>query len=151
MNTYRTIVNNNEYIISVSELNDVPELQENNVACDEISEYYCDLIKHILLCIFTLGIWAMIWVYRTTILLNKSPDAEYYNPTKQLLLYIFIPFYSVFWIYKHAQRIDGLSKKYGVNSDISIICLILGIFVPIAAILIMQDKINAICLVSRKN
>ena len=150
MNTYRAIVNNNEYILSVSELGELPESSENKVVYDEFSDYYCDLVKYILLSIFTFGIWSMMWVYRTTALLNKSSDVEYYNPAAQLLLYIFIPFYGIFWIYKHSQKIDDLAEKYGVNSDISTICLILGIFVPIGAALIMQDKVNSICLACKE-
>jgi len=109
-------------------------------------EVYCGLGKHILLLLFTFGIWNLIWTYRTTKYLNKSPNAEYYNPTNKLLLFIFVPFYSIYWFYKHGQRIDSFNKSKGINnSDMATLCLILGIFIPIVACIIMQDKINTLC------
>lgn len=105
---------------------------------------YCSLAKHVLLLLFTFGIWQLIWVYKTTSYLNCVEDEEYRNPTTKLLLCMFVPFYSIFWIYKSAQRIDKLAKTNNIQSDLSTICLILAIFIPFVAYIIMQDKINAI-------
>jgi len=114
--------------------------QQNIYSCG-----YIDMSKHILLCLFTLGIWQYIWIYRTTAYLNKTPDAEQYDPTAKLLLCMFVPFYAIYWIYNHAQRIDTLSKtKNSAHSYVSNICLITGIFVPLISFIIMQDKINVI-------
>lgn len=106
---------------------------------------YCSLGKHIVLCLFTFGIWPLIWIHRTTKFLNCAPDAAYYDPTKKLLLCMFIPFYQIYWYYKHGQRIDALSKEKGLNnSDMATVCLVLGIFIPIVATILMQDRINSI-------
>ena len=49
-------------------------------------------------------------------------------------------------MYKHGQRIDTFSKyKKLKNSDMATMCLILGIFIPIVACILMQDRINTIC------
>ena len=118
----------------------------------ETEEAYCGLGKHILLLLFTFGIWNLIWTYRTTKYLNKAPNAQYYNPTSKLLLCIFIPFYSIYWYYRHGQRIDAFSKSKGLNgSDMATLCLILGIFIPIVACILMQDKINTLCTVKLEN
>lgn len=110
------------------------------------NEGYISLGKHIVLCIFTFGIWYLIWIYRTTAFLNKTPNAEQHNPTSKLLLCIFIPFYSIFWFYKQGQRIDMMSKSKNLNySDMATMCLVLGIFIPIVACILMQDRINNIC------
>ncbi len=105
---------------------------------------YCGLAKHVLLLLFTFGIWNLIWTYRTTGWLNQVEDEPPRNPTTKLLLCMFVPFYSIYWIYKSAQRIDKLAAAKGVRSDISTICLILAIFVGIIPPILMQDKINAI-------
>lgn len=106
---------------------------------------YIDMAKHVLLCLFTFGIWQYIWIYRTTAYLNRTPNAEKYDPGTKLLLCIFVPFYSVYWIYKHGQKIDTLSKaKNPKHSDIATLCLVLGIFIPLIAYIIMQEKINII-------
>ena len=118
---------------------------DENDAC--IDEAYCGLGKHIVLCLFTFGIWYLIWTYRTTKFLNKTPGAEQYNPTNKLLLCIFVPFYQIYWMYKHGQRIDTFSKyKKLNNSEMATMCLILGIFIPIVACILMQDRINALCM-----
>ncbi len=108
---------------------------------------YCSLGKHIVLCLFTFGIWPLIWTHRTTKFLNCAPGATYYDPTKKLLLCMFVPFYQLYWYYKHGQRIDALSREKGLNnSDMATMCLVLGIFIPIVATILMQDRINSICM-----
>lgn len=119
----------------------------NDVKTNDITKAgYISLSKHIVLCLFTFGIWNWIWIYRTTAYLNRTPNAEQYNPTSQLLLCIFAPFYSIYWYYKHGGRIDELSRSKNLNqSDMATMCLILGIFIPIVACIIMQDRINSLC------
>lgn len=113
---------------------------------EEYDEAYCGLGKHIVLCLFTFGIWYLIWTYRTTKYLNKAPHAVQYNPTSKLLLCMFVPFYQIYWFYKHGQRIDAMSKQKKLNnSDMATLCLILGIFIPIVACILMQDRINILC------
>lgn len=105
---------------------------------------YCGLAKHVLLLLFTFGIWYFIWIYRVTGYLNQVEDEPPRNPTTKLLLCMFVPFYLIYWVYKSAQRIDKLSAAKGMPSDLSTLCLILAIFVGIIPPILMQDKINAI-------
>lgn len=105
---------------------------------------YCGLFAHILLLLFTFGIWLLMWNYRVTRYLNCVEDEEYRNPATKLLLCMFVPFYSIYWTYKSAQRIDKLAKSVNVVSDLATPCLILEIFVPIIPPILMQDKINKI-------
>ena len=59
---------------------------------------------------------------------------------------MFVPFYQIYWFYKHGQRIDNLSKQKNLNNaDMATLCLILGIFIPIVACILMQDRINTLC------
>lgn len=120
--------------------------QENeNGYYPEIEEGYIDLAKHVLLCIFTFGIWQLIWIYRTTEYLNCAPNSEQYSPTSKLLLCIFIPFYLIFWFYRHGQRVDRLIKmKKGQDSDVATLCLVFAIFIPFVSYILMQSKINDI-------
>ena len=105
---------------------------------------YCGLAKHVLLLLFTFGIWYLIWIYRTTENLNCLEDEPPRNPATKLLLCMFIPFYSIYWIYKSAQRIDRLSALQGRPSDSATLCLILAIFIAIVPPILMQDKINGL-------
>ena len=115
----------------------------------ETEEIYCGMAKHILLCLFTFGIWYLIWIYRATKYLNRAPEGEQYNPKNKLLLCLFVPFYQIYWFYKHGQKLDSFMKAKKVNgSDMATLCLILGIFIPIVACILMQDKFNQLCTVT---
>lgn len=105
---------------------------------------YCGLAKHVLLLLFTCGIWYLIWIYRTTENLNCLEEEPPRNPATKLLLCMFVPFYSIYWVYKSAQRIDRLSALQGRPSDSATLCLILSIVIAIVPPILMQDKINGI-------
>lgn len=105
---------------------------------------YCSMVKHVLLLIFTFGIWQLIWIYRTTRYLNCVTAEPPRNPTTKLLLCMFVPFYIIYWMYKHAKYIDILAAEKGIPSDIGALCLVLEFFVPIVPPILMQDKLNTI-------
>ena len=107
-------------------------------------EVYCGLVKHILLLLFTCGIWLYIWIYRVTGYTNNVEGEENRNPTNKLLLCLFVPFYVIYWMYKTAQRLDKMAAAKNIPSDLSTLCLILAIFVPIIPPILMQDKLNDI-------
>ena len=106
-------------------------------------KYAMPLWQHILLLLFLGGIWSAIWAYRMTEATNIA-SGEKRDPITQLLLYIFIPFYSIYWTYVTAQRVDEVAKKAGHHSDLAMICLILMLVIPIAPPVLIQDKINNI-------
>lgn len=108
------------------------------------NEAYCSLAKHILLLLFTFGIWHLIWIYRMTGYTNAVQDEEQRNPTNKLLLCLFVPFYIIYWTYKTAQRVDKMAFAKNIASDMSTLCLILEIFVPIIPPILLQDKMNSI-------
>ena len=107
------------------------------------------LVAHVLLLLFTCGIWHMIWIYRTTRYLNCTPGEPYRNPGTKLLLCLLIPFYAIYWVYQSAKRIDRLAQSVCINSDLAVACLILEIFVPLIPPILMQDKINKIVAASQ--
>ena len=47
-------------------------------------------------------------------------------------------------MYKTAQRLDKMAAAKNIPSDLSTLCLILAIFVPIIPPILMQDKLNDI-------
>lgn len=112
-------------------------------ATAESTAYY-NLGMHVVLLLLTFGVWYLIWIYRMTGYLNRVEDEQPRNSTNQLLLCIFVPFYTVWWVYQSAQRIDKLAAAKGIASDLSTLCLILAIFVGVVPPILMQDKINAI-------
>ena len=127
-----------DYVVSI--------VEEQNASnpIQTISKYHIPIVKHIVLLLFTFGIWQLIWIYKTTDALNNLSKEPYRSPETQLLLCIFVPFYLIYWIYKSAQGIDFASKARGEDSDFATIAIILAIFIPLVAIILMQDKINHI-------
>ncbi len=107
------------------------------------SDMYIGMIKHILLTLFTFGIYDCYWVYKTTENLNCGSN-EIQSGTKKLLLCIFLPFYRIYWFYVQAKRLENLMKHKDMHySDFAVVTLILAIFVPIvAASAFLQLKIN---------
>lgn len=110
---------------------------------------YYDMRKHVLLLILTFGIWELIWVYRMTAYLNNTEDFEKRSPKNQLLLFIFIPFYSVYWYYQSAKRVDKLAEFAGITSDTTILCVVLSLaryfissLIGIAPPIIIQNQLN---------
>ncbi len=102
----------------------------------------CDMLKHILLLLFTFGIWYAIWIYRTTAFLNDTWDYPDRNPTNQLLLCIFVPFYLIYWVYQSARRTDSQADGLGIPCDLGVLYLVMAFFVPLLPPILMQDKFN---------
>ena len=106
--------------------------------------YRTSIVAHILLTIFTFGIWYMIWICKVTKFTNLANGEQYRNPVTKLLLCLFVPFYMIYWTYKSAERIDIIAKDEGVFSDIAGTCLALALFAGFIPSIIMQEKINRI-------
>ncbi len=108
------------------------------------SDMYVGMVKHILLTLFTFGIYDCYWVYKTTENLNIGGVNELQSGTKKLLLCIFVPFYRIYWFYAQSKRLENLMREKEMNiSDFAVVTLILAIFVPIvAASAFLQLKIN---------
>lgn len=107
---------------------------------------YTSLLRYILLSVFTFGIWPLIWVYRITNELNCVPGFEYRSPVKKLLLFIFVPYYMIYWYYQSALRVDAAAKNKQVPSDIAVLSLAFAFFFPFGAGLLIQGKLNEIFL-----
>ena len=105
---------------------------------------YCSMAVHVLLMLLTCGVYNLVWIYRVTKYLNCVEGNQPRNATNKLLLCMFVPFYSIYWTYQSAQRIDKLAKQKGRASDISTLCLVLAILLPIVPPILMQAKINEI-------
>lgn len=104
-----------------------------------------DMLIHVLLLIFTFGIYQLYWFYKTTQYLNTVDQYhKTQNPLAQLLLCMFVPFYQVYWVYSNAKRIDYVARCHNIESDITMISFVLAFFVMIGSSILMQDMINHI-------
>ena len=153
------------------------EAAADDVDLRELPDGYCGIMKLIFLSLLTLGIYAMIWVHRTTRFLNQRIWPKMEHPVRHVLLCaivpfyliwwlckndaardpdqspahqvagcLFVPFYFTYWLYKNARRTDALARSRGMESNIAILCLVLGIFAPVVSMVVLQDRLNAILL-----
>ena len=131
----------------ISDPYEKPKTASNKTSSDNTvstNESFISLGKHVVLLLFTCGILLLMWIYKTTRFTNSLKGEPERNPTSKLILYIFIPFYSIYWTYKTAALVDNMAKEKNLQSDLSTICLILAIFVPFVPPILIQDKINQI-------
>ncbi len=105
---------------------------------------YVGMLKHILLQLFTLGMYNCIWIYKTTENLNSGDKPQKQSGASKLVLCMFVPFYIFYWYYAQSKRLEALMRKKDMaGSEFAVITLILAIFVPIvAASVFLQAKIN---------
>lgn len=124
-------------------------LDDLSAASVSAGDGYCGIVKFLLLSVFTLGIWYLIWVYRTTRYMNRVEGELPQRPGNQLLACMFVPFYGAFWTYKNARRLDRLSASYGLEDKLAVLCLALSAL-PFGLLsgAIMQDRINTIALIN---
>lgn len=103
---------------------------------------YTSIAKHIFLSIITLGIWLLVWIYHITKNLNEVSEMEDRNPTKELLLCVFLPVYVVYWLYKTAENVESFGECNDKKYNISILCLAFAVISPMISTILIQDKIN---------
>lgn len=104
---------------------------------------YYSIVKHTLLLIFTFGIWYCIWIYRVTGYLNRTAGEDR-NPVSKLLLCMFVPYYLTYWIYKSCLSLDRVSVENRIFGNLTTLCTLISLILPILAPIMMQDRINAI-------
>ena len=102
-----------------------------------------DITKMVLLCLFTFGIYPLIWYYRTTKYLRQFSNEDPNNAVGEFLLILFIPFYAIYWHYKYSKILYNETIKSGSNvDDFTTLHLVLAIFIGIIAMILEQTRIN---------
>ena len=114
----------------------------NNTAPANNGGYYVDLVKLVILCIVTCGIYEFYWIYKVTEFTNQD-GAEYRNPTNKLLLCLFVPFYFLYWIYVTCKKIETISAQIGVPAnDVTVLALVFYFVFSPVTVVVMQNSIN---------
>ena len=104
-----------------------------------------DLTRHIFMLVFLGGLWLYPWVYKTAAALREATKREtgyYTSPTAQLLLFIFIPFYSIYWFYKTASTLKLYAYRYGNKSAVVGLCTFIAFLTNIIPATIIQMEIE---------
>ncbi|MBQ9913231.1 MAG: DUF4234 domain-containing protein [Clostridia bacterium] len=126
------------------------DIQEDFTDETEEKYAYINIYKHTFLFVFEL-IWSLIWVHRTTKVMNEiSRDGKIYSPAKEVLKQ-FIPFYPFYWSYTQAKRLEGALNKCGVEENgMGTVAVVMNILTAFGGEIYLQDKINEYCIISDK-
>ena len=107
-------------------------------------ELYSDSIaKLVILTFVTLGIYGLVWKYR--LMRNvRILSFEETNCTGEFLLFLFVPFYSLYWYATRGSRISEAARMQGRTvENKGVMYLLLALFCfPIIADCIMQSDFN---------
>lgn len=112
--------------------------KDNN---DEFKGYQY-LCSHLLLMMFSFGIWELIWVYKTTKYINSVSKKSKLSVVGSIILYLIVPYYYVIWNYQVASVLDENSRDNGINSNIAPTCILLSFFTNLVTSVLIQAKIN---------
>ena len=106
---------------------------------------FVSLVKFIVLYCITFGIYGLVWQYKTTEFLNRDEEEPKMNPTHALLLYMFVPFYNVYWFYRSSQKLLNLTGKKDRHSEVPAAIAVLSVSqLNLLSAVILQDGINAL-------
>ena len=98
---------------------------------------------NIVLSLVTCGIYSLVWAYNI-ISDTKKVVGETDGVVGEFLLFVLVPFYSIYWFYSREKRFVEASARYGISvEDKSIIMLVLSLFgFGIINLALMQDDLN---------
>lgn len=122
------------------------------------AQAYADLFeeKNVGLCILysilTFGIYGYIWYYsickKCKLAKQEQPDV-----TGEFLLLLFVPFYSIYWIYKKGKEVTEAAPKWGITvADNSTMYLLLSLLLGVGflvSVCMLQNDLNAISRAAR--
>lgn len=110
---------------------------------------YCGLLKQIIFIFFFGMIYISVWMYRITGYLNKVSTRRYRSPGVSLICFWLVPFYSFFWWYESAKRVENRGKELGREYHIAGLYTFLSVFFSFIPAILLQNKLNEFSVVSR--
>ncbi len=100
----------------------------------------------LLLGIVTCGIYLWYWIYAIGTELKAYLDDESINPGLDTLLSVLCGVYMLYVFYNYSKKIYQAQVEENVPyaQDNAVLYLIIGLFVPIVTILLMQNELNKV-------
>lgn len=122
---------------------DCPALDSPNVSPTRINRsFYIPIVLHAFLCIFSLGIWEIVWVFRATQFTNSLCYEEKRDPLLRAVLCALVPFYLVCFNNETARRLDEMAVDADIDSNMLGAWQICTFYLAFVMPIIMQFKMN---------
>ncbi len=127
------------------------DVQENYYDDTPENYFYVKMKKHLILLLLFAPVWYFVWAYRAVKAINVfKEEHDKYNPGRETLK-LLLPFYSCFWNYTQAKRLEEELNKHGADEEgMGVTALLLSLFVGFGGEIYLQDKINQYCIISNK-
>lgn len=110
-----------------------------------VKKGYFNIAAHILLTCITAYIWHWIWVYRVSRTMREYRGGKGLPAVVHLILYILVPFYHVYWFYKHGRDISDEEEKCDRgNKNLNVVTMVFAVLMPLIASVALQDRLNAV-------
>ena len=105
-----------------------------------------DPVMVLVFTLLTCGIYGWYWWFVTATDVKNALRREDINPTMELVLgFVTCGIYLMFMYYKYPQLMLEMQDRVRMpRNDLSTVSLLLGIFFPLAAMLILQTELNKI-------
>lgn len=103
------------------------------------------VVLWLLLTFVTCGISAYVWFYQMACDLNRHGGRQRLNPGVDILLiFCTCGFWFIYICYKYPRTLMDIVEEEGgrTTSDLAVLCLVVGIFVPLASLAILQNELN---------
>lgn len=122
------------------------EINNNTKFCPkDINNEDFSVLKYILLTIVTLGIWDIVFIYKTTKYFDEVIFDGKCGPVTEMLMCLFVPFYSVYWFYKYGKKIEIIASFKGYScKELPASLMILRGFGWIFASIYLQSRLKEI-------
>lgn len=112
---------------------------------------FAELLNHknialcILLSVVTCGIYGLVWQYaimKKIRLLNQDTSSV----AGEFLCFVFVPFYSFYWYYTRAAKLEQGARNYGVQvNNNGVLYLLLAVFgVSLVNVCLIQNDLNTV-------
>jgi hypothetical protein len=104
-----------------------------------------NILVWVLIALFGACIGPAIWIWQMGADINRHGGRERVNPTMDLvLLFVTCGFWGIYLFWKYAEEWNAIVKEEGgeLRTDLPMLCLILGFFLPIVAMVMLQSEMN---------
>ena len=102
---------------------------------------YCSVARLLFLSLITFGIWALVWIWRSTAVLKPWEEKHPRRPWLETLCCLLLPCYAVYWTYKSAQLCEkALADE--PDSRFPLFCTLFGALLPPVGMCLLQGKVN---------
>jgi len=104
-----------------------------------------NILVWVLIALFGACIGPAIWIWQMGADINRHGGRERVNPTLDLvLLFLTCGIWGLYVFWKYADEWNGILREEGgePRTDLPMICLIVGFFIPIVAMVMIQNEMN---------